>query len=212
MLTLNLQGDYSMAFKYAQALCWIDLETTSLDMDEGGILEIAVIVTDFDLKPYFGYSGVVAMNNDLKHSLSLAQNQVPLKMHLASGLLKESKDSEYTLAVIEAEIIEMLKTRTTFEKGEFMLAGSGVATFDMQWLKKHMPELHSWVAYYPFDIGVVRRAAKILSGGKDLINPVTESFGSNKSHRALDDVKAHIKEAGEFKKFFRWAAEKQESE
>jgi oligoribonuclease (3'-5' exoribonuclease) len=201
--------------KYPSALFWIDIETTQLppsndqnNYDDVHILEIGVIVTDYDLKPYFGYQGIVQLDDAMKASLK--NNPEVFKMHLDNGLLKESKESTDTLRIIESEIIGMLKSKTTQEKGEFMIAGSGVATFDLQVLKAKMPELASWLVYYPFDIGVNRRVAKILSGGRDLVSPIKESFdGAVKKHRALDDIKAHLKEALEWQKFYKWALDKQ---
>jgi oligoribonuclease (3'-5' exoribonuclease) len=196
--------------KYPSALFWIDIETTSLpegnDWSGVEILEVGVIVTDFDLKPYFGYKGVIGMTDAIK--AALAKNPEVVQMHLKNGLLRESKESTDTLRMVESEIIGMLKSKTTQDKGEFMIAGSGVATFDFQLLKAKMPELASWLAYFPFDVGVLRRSANILSGGRDVVKKVEASF-SNKSHRAIDDVKAHLQEAMEFQKLFHWIIEEQ---
>lgn len=198
--------------KYPSALAWIDLETTGLPVgnDYSGveILEIGLIVTDFDLKPYFGYQGIVKMDDDIKRAL--AANPEVIQMHLANGLLKESKESKDTLREIESEIIGMFKTRTTQEKGEFMLAGSGVTAYDFNVLKEKMPELASYFSYFSLDIGIVRRAFNVLSGGADLVPTISESFvEGNKKHRALEDIKAHLKEANEYKKFLRAIADEQ---
>lgn len=204
-----------MTSKYPSALVWIDAETTGLpegnDYSGVEILEIALIVTDFDLKPHFAYHGIVQMNDDIKTALRNPKNEWALRTHHENGLLKESKESEDTLAIIESEIIGLFKNKTTQDKGEFMIAGSGVAAYDQVLLKDKMPELASWFAYYPLDIGINRRTARILSGGKDLVSPVRESFQEGaKAHRALADVKAHFKEAIEWQKFYHWAAEQQE--
>lgn len=197
---------------YPSALFFVDVETTGLpvgnDWSNVSILEVGVIVTDFDLKPYFGYQGVVQMDDAIRTQLKA--NPEVFKMHLDNGLLKDSKESTDTLQTIESEIVGMLKSKTTQDKGEFMIAGSGVATFDLQLIKDKMPELASWLAYFPFDIGVQRRTAKILSGGRDLVQPIKESFaGDVKKHRALDDIKAHLKEAIEWQKFYHWALDEQ---
>ena len=198
--------------KYPSALAWIDIETTGLpkgnDFSEGESLEIAVIVTDFDLKPYFGYQGIVKMNDDIKRALG--NNPDVVKMHLDNGLLKDSKESSDTLREIEAEIIGMFKSRTTQEKGEFMIAGSGVAAYDFPLIKEKMPELASYFSYFSLDVGMVRRAFNIFSGGADLVPIISESFvEGNKKHRALEDIKAHLKEANQYRKFLRNLADQQ---
>lgn len=192
--------------KYPSALLWVDIETTGLptanDFSKVEILEIAVIVTDFDLKPYFGYQGVVGINDDIKEALRAADDAV-IQMHLENGLLKDSKDSTDTLRSIESEIVGMLKNKTTQDKGEFMIAGSGVAAFDFPLIKEKLPELASWLTYAPFDIGVQRRVAYYLSGRRDVVVAPRESFDAGKkTHRALDDVKAHIKEAAVWRDFY----------
>lgn len=201
-----------MAYKYPSALFWMDAETTSLpvgnDFSKVHILEFAFIVTDFDLKPYFGYESQLGITPEAK--TALGENPVVLQMHLDSGLLKACKESTDTIESVEQDIINMLKTKSTQEKGEYMIAGSGVAAFDLQLIKDKMPELASWFAYFPFDIGVVRRAGRVLSHNRDLIPPQTASFGKDKAHRALADTKAHLEEAKQWQTFFNWAADKQE--
>lgn len=198
---------------FPSALVWLDLETTALadgnDYSGVEILEVAVIVTDFDLKPFFGYQGVVRMNDKIKASLK--NNPYVVKMHLENGLLKASKESTDTLAEIESEIVGMLKSKTTQEKGEFMLAGSGVAAYDFNLIKERMPELASWLVYYSLDIGVVRRASRILSGGAEIVGQVPTS-GDEAAHRALDDVKYYIKEARLYQKLFHEIAAAQSAE
>lgn len=198
---------------YPSALFWVDLETTGLDAQNDPILEIGVIVTDFDLVPHFGYKGIVKLSDEHKTRLRLPQNEIPLRMHAENGLIKEAKESEDTLQVIESEIIGMLKNKTTQGKGEFMVAGSGIARFDMDVLKYQMPELFSWFAYFPFDVGVLRRSSRILAGNRDVVPPIRESFQEGqKAHRAYEDVKAHLAEGQEYRKFFRWAIDKQTEE
>ena len=121
-----------------------------------------------------------------------------------------SKESSDTLREIEAEIIGMFKSRTTQEKGEFMIAGSGVAAYDFPLIKEKMPELASYFSYFSLDVGMVRRAFNIFSGGADLVPIISESFvEGNKKHRALEDIKAHLKEANQYRKFLRNLADQQ---
>lgn len=196
---------------YPSALAWVDIESTGLpegnDFSKVEILEIAVIVTDYDLKPHFGYVGVVGRNEDIDNALRSA-DPVVIEMHKTSGLLKDVRDGSDTLVQHEAEICGMFKTKTTQNKGEFVLAGSGVSHFDFPLIKAKMPEFASWLTYYCLDIGNTRRSAYILSGGRDVIPPVRESFQEGvKKHRALDDIKAHLKEAEAFREFYRRVTE-----
>lgn len=194
-----------MPSKYPQRLFWVDVETDGLpdgnDFGVVNVLEVAVIVTDFALNPEAGYEEVIKLTR--AGADRIMKNDYVKKMHADSGLLQASaRESEFTLAEVEKNIIEVLK-ETTLDKGDFMIAGSGVAAFDFPLIKQKMPELASWLAYFPMDIGVLRRTVKVLAG-KDLVAPVKESFEDGiKAHRALADVQAHIKEAESFRDFFR---------
>lgn len=206
-----------MSFQKApSALAWIDMETTSLpdedaereviDFSTVHVLEFAVILTDFDLNPFGGYKEVLKLTHEAADVLR--GNEYVRKMHTVNGLLKESINApaENTLQYVEGEVIKLIKETTTFDQGEFIIAGSGVAAFDHPLIKVKMPKLSKYLVYYPFDIGVERRVSKILAQ-RDLINPVKASFEDGvKVHRAMDDVKAHLLEAERYRDWFRSVA------
>lgn len=188
---------------YPKRLFWVDIETTGLpegnNFDDVHLLEIAVIVTDFALNPEVGYTEVVRMTTDAADAIR--RNDVVREMHKKSGLLRESIQGGLSMEEVENEILALL-----VEGEDYIISGSGVATFDLQFIKAKMPRLAERLAYFPLDIGVLRRGAKILSGGKDVINPVQASFGDTKEHRALADVEAHMEEARRFSAYFKGEA------
>lgn len=202
----------------AQCLVWVDIETPGLPSDAEPMnwasippLEICVIVTDFDLEPFAGFESLITPTPATVAALRAKGNGPALEMHTNSGLLADLKAAvaageTLTVEEFEMKIIDLFQKRTTFDKGEFMLAGSGVGTFDYSIIKTFMPRLASWLAYYPFDIGVLRRTARILSGGRQLVEPNTSSYGDLKLHRARADVEAHIAEARQWREFFRTVA------
>jgi len=193
--------------KSAQCLLWVDLETTQLpgpknDYSDVHILEVAFILTDFDLKPYEGYHEAIKLTKPAADSLR--RNDFTREMHAKNGLIRDCRDSTVTLEEAEAEVIQMIKDKTTFDKGEIMLAGSGNAAFDRPVLNQWMPNLVSYLTYYPFDIGVDRRVGSILAG-QEVINVPAASTGSGgaKVHRAWNDVQAHIEEARRKREWYR---------
>lgn len=197
----------TVAFRPPQphALLWIDIEATSLpeknNFDKVLPLEVAVIITDFDLDPYGGYEALITPTP--AHIEALKDPNSAVEMHRKNGLLAAIKAGPTeSMSDVEAAIIGVIKNKTTFGKGEFMIAGSGVARYDYGLLDRWMPNLTEYFAYYPFDIGVARRTNKILSGGRQLVPPHTASYGDDKLHRALADVQAHIEEARSWRKFF----------
>lgn len=186
------------------ALLWVDAETPGLpegnDYSKIPMLEIAGVVTDFDLNKHsVGYVGCAKLTRE--HALALKANPEVLEMHKVSGLLEDCAKSEDTVADLERGMIEMLES-TGLKPGEFIISGSGVAAFDHPLIKEQMPELNKWLAYFPLDVGVLRRTIFHLGGGKKFVKPPAESF-SNKSHRALDDILAHIEEAELYRDWLR---------
>lgn len=194
-----------MPQKYAQALLWTDFETTDLprgnDYSTAHVMEVAVVVTDFSLTPITGgYHEAIKFTRDAVESLR--GNEYTREMHKKNGLIEDCKKSTFTLGMVEETIVKILQEETSFEPGEFMIAGSGVAAFDHPLIKHWMPNLAKWLAYYPFDIGVMRRTSKILAGNRDVVNIPSASYGDAKAHRAMDDVKAHLEEAKRFQTWF----------
>lgn len=189
---------------YPQRLAWIDIETDGLpdgnDFSVVNLLEFAMIVTDFDLQPEAGYEEVIKLTK--AGADRIKSNEYVKKMHGPNGLIKEAVASEFTLEQVEQNAIATLK-EMGLERGEFMIAGSGVAMFDFPLIKEKMPELAKWFAYFVVDVGVLRRTIHVFAG-KDLVAPVRESFEDGvKAHRARGDVEAHMKEASRFSEYFR---------
>lgn len=193
--------------KSPHAIAWVDIETTGLFQDHLGrpdytqdeILEVGMIVTDFDLDPIVGYHEVIGLTP--KGANRIRADEYVRTMHKTSGLLKDAIGCEKTTQEVDFELDQILRANTAFEPGEFMLGGSGVGQFDFNVLRYHMPKFAKWFAYYPADIGVFRRLTKILSGGRQFVNDTAGSYGESKTHRAYDDVKAHLDEA---KKYQEW--------
>lgn len=187
---------------YPKTLFWCDLETTGTDKDgdysDVHLLEIAVILTDFALNPLKGYQAVIRITAE--GAEALRHNDFVLNMHRTSGLLEESVKSPQaiTMAQAEREVLEIL------DDDAYIIAGSGVAAFDHPFIKQKMPLLNAKLAYYPFDVGVVRRMSQILAG-KPVVNPTLHSYGEAKEHRALADIKAHLAEGRSFMEYFRKA-------
>lgn len=184
-------------------ILWADLETTGLEVVEGKdhVLEVAVLVTDLDLNPWAGYHEAIKMTKGA--ALALKANDYVREMHTKNGLIKDCLKSEVTLEQAEANIIDLLKTETSFNQREFQLGGSGVAHFDDEIFKRSFPNLQKWLSYELFDIGVYRRMSRVFAG-KFIVNSSPASYDEGvKVHRAFDDVKAHIEEARKYRDLFR---------
>lgn len=190
--------------KYPQVLAWVDTETTGLpdgnDFSEVYPLEVSVILTDFDLNKLEGYTSVIKMTDAAAEKIR--GNSYVFDMHKKNGLLKESVSATSSQSDVESELIEFFRTAVSFEKGEFALAGSGVASFDFPMIKQQFPLWSKWFAYYPYDSGIFRRILKLAARDFD-VPTVSKSSGDDKSHRSLEDVNAHIEEMRGFQDWFK---------
>lgn len=195
-----------MSYKSPIAYLWTDLETTGLEVVTGcredQVIEAAFVITDFDHNPLAGFHDIVKLSNTAAKRIK--NNEYVLNMHKANGLLKESAlaDASKTLSAIEQAVIDMIKENTSYQPGELQLNGSGVAHFDNAIIREQMPALSKWLDYSLADVGVFRRMSKVYAM-RTIVNPTLSSYGDTKTHRAYDDVMAHIEESKKYMELFR---------
>lgn len=182
-----------MSNKTITHLAFIDVETTGLDKQRDPIIEIAIVLTDMDLNRVTVYSTPILTGKAFLES-RFKDNDYVREMHTKNGLLSclESDTKWPTLEETEYRMTTILARYT--EPGAVMIAGSGVAQFDQQVLRIQMPALDQWFAYYPMDVGVIRRFIKNVMRRDDLLLPEVESV-----HRALDDVNRALTEARHYR-------------
>lgn len=196
--------------KTATHLVWIDLETDNLPSSANGVwdftnvhlMEFAMIITDVGLNihPLGGYTEIVKMNPET--AATLRSNESVRKMHVSNGLIADCIKATKTMEDIDQEVSEIL-AESGISPGVFAIAGSGVAMFDLPFIKAKMPKLATWLAYYPYDFGVFRRLLTALAG-QYVINPQLESYSDEaKLHRAMNDVTAHLREAQAYRTWVR---------
>lgn len=195
-----------MDYKSPIAYLWVDLETTGLEVvtksRKDQVIEAAFVITDFDHSPIAGFHDVVRLTKTGAERIKA--NEYVLNMHKKNGLLKDSAtaDKSKTMEALEANVINMIQTETSFSPGELQLNGSGIAHFDNAIIREQMPELSKWLDYSLADVGVFRRMAKVYAK-KAIVNPTSSSYGDEKLHRAYEDVMAHIKESRKYMELFR---------
>lgn len=163
-------------------LVWIDCEMTGLDLGADELVEVAVVVTDFDLKPLDpGFDVVIRPSES-----ALAQmSSVVTEMHTASGLLTALPHG-LSVAEAEAKVLEYLQRYTT--PGQSPIAGNTIGT-DRAFLARWMPRLDAHLHYRSVDVSSVKELAKRWYP-RVYYNAPTKHGG----HRALADILESIRE------------------
>lgn len=171
-------------------LAWLDLETTGSDEHADVILELGIVLTDTDLFT-IGERSWVVYHENVSHLRGQADPTVQ-EMHDRNGLWRDCGNPD--LADWQSEVVkdcERWLQGTTGSSKHVGLAGSGVAHFDLRFLRKQTPSLARRFTYWTLDVGVVRRSLT-FAGRDDLIPTAGDS--TTKTHRALDDARQHLAE------------------
>lgn len=164
-------------------LVWIDCEMTGLDLSADALIEVAVIITDYELKPLgAGLDLLIA-----PPAAALEQmDDFVRTMHTKSGLLAEL-DGGLSLQEAQDRIMEHVTTLVP-EARTAQLAGNSVGT-DKAFLSRDMPELINHLHYRVVDVSSIKELAKRWYPRTFFHSP--EKRGG---HRALADILESIDE------------------
>ena len=164
-------------------LVWIDCEMTGLDLNLDEIVEIAVVVTDFELRPLdAGFQIVVKPDASALANMG----EFVTEMHRSSGLLEEIPHG-VTAAEAEFEALEYIQ-RFVPQAGKAPLAGNTIGT-DRAFIAKYMPRLDSYLHYRNVDVSSVKEVAK-----RWYPRAYHNAPAKNGGHRALADILESIRE------------------
>ncbi|WP_167202523.1 oligoribonuclease [Actinomyces respiraculi] len=164
-------------------LVWIDCEMTGLDLSADALIEVAVVVTDYELKPLGDGIDVV-----IKPSAAALEqmNDFVRDMHTASGLLDEL---EQGLTMAEAQKVVLDHVRSLVPTaGTAQLAGNSIGT-DKAFLARDMPELIDYLHYRVVDVSSLKELAK-----RWYPRTYFQAPEKNGGHRALADILESIDE------------------
>lgn len=164
-------------------LVWVDCEMTGLDLSVDELIEVAVIVTDFELNPLD--AGIDLLIKPSPKALSQMGDFVR-EMHTKSGLLAEL-DGGLDIEEAQRQVLDYVK-RYAPEAGKAPLAGNSVGT-DKTFLQKQMPDFVNHLHYRIVDVSSIKELASRWFPRVYGIAP--EKFGN---HRALGDIQDSINE------------------
>lgn len=164
-------------------LVWIDCEMTGLDLSVDELVEIAVIVTDFELRPLDpGFQIVIKPDESALANMS----EFVTGMHRTSGLLDEIPNG-VSVADAEFQVLEYIQRFAPVE-GKAPLAGNTIGT-DRMFLAKYMPRVDRWLHYRNIDVSSIKELARRWYPRAYIHAPA-----KNGGHRALADIQESIRE------------------
>jgi len=166
-----------------ERLVWIDCEMTGLDIEADALIEVAALVTDFDLN-VLG-DGVDIVIKPPRESLDQMVEFVD-QMHKTSGLLEEL-DNGTTIEDAQAQVLAYVREHCP-DGSRPPLAGNTVAT-DRSFLARDMPELEQFLHYRIVDVSSIKELSRRWFPRAYYNAPAK---GGN--HRALADIRESIEE------------------
>ena len=167
----------------AERLVWIDCEMTGLDIDIDELVEVAVVITDFELEPVDpGFSIVIKPDKSALDNMG----DFVTAMHTESGLIDEIPrgvslaDAEYA---VHEYILKFVPTGN-----QAPLAGNTIGT-DRAFLAKYMPRVDKHLHYRSIDVSSIKELARRWYP-RIYFNAPEKNGG----HRALADILESIRE------------------
>ena len=164
-------------------LVWIDCEMTGLDLGADALIEVAALVTDFDLN-VLG-DGVDIVVKPPPEALDQMDDFVRT-MHTKSGLL-EVLGEGVTLEEAEQQVLGYIREFCP-EGSRPPLAGNTVAT-DRAFLSRDMPDLESYLHYRIVDVSSIKELSRRWYPRAYFNAPAKTG-----NHRALADIQESIEE------------------
>ncbi len=156
---------------------------TGLDLDKDELVEIAVVITDYDLNIIDPGLDIVIKPND---SALANMGDFVREMHTTSGLITEIPNG-VSAAEAEFEVLEyVLKFIPAEQKAP--LAGNSIGT-DRAFLTRYMPRLDNQLHYRNVDVSSIKELARRWYP-RVYFNAPTKDGG----HRALADILESIRE------------------
>ena len=164
-------------------IVWIDCEMTGLSLQSDALIEVAALVTDFELNQLG--DGVDLVIKPPAEALEQMDDFVR-KMHTTSGLLAEL-DGGTTMEDAQAQVLAYVREWVP-EPRKAPLGGNTVGT-DRGFLARDMPELEEWLHYRIVDVSSIKELSRRWYP-RAYFNAPAKSGG----HRALADIRESIAE------------------
>jgi oligoribonuclease len=168
--------------KSKKHLVWIDCEMTGLDPAKDVLLEIATIITNYDLEIVDRGPALAIKQTEARLAGMDAWNR---RTHRKSGLIDRVRTEGVTVAEAQKQTLAFVKKYCYAQTAP--LCGNSIGQ-DKRFLAKYMPELHEYLHYKVVDVSSIKVLVREWYEGR------YESPKKKENHRALDDIEESIAE------------------
>lgn len=165
----------------SKRLLWVDLEMTGLDPVEDRILEVAAIVTDWNLKEIAAYEAVKKVGPTVMKSRMIGDFWDKFS-EVRSALMAQNETGKNGRTV-ENELLAFIETH--FEDDELILLAGNSVHQDRKFIDNEWPRLAKRLHYRMLDVS----AWKVVFEGR-----YKKKYAKPEAHRALADIRGSIEE------------------
>ena len=164
-------------------LIWVDLEMSGLDAERERILEVAVLVTNADLRVVAEGPNLVVNQPD---SVLDAMDSWNAEHHFASGLTARVRASSISEKQAEEQLLAFVSLHCMPRK--CALAGNTVHQ-DRKFLERYMPAFERFLHYRNVDVSTLK---ELVRRWYPHVYKATPPKGN--AHRALEDIYESLRE------------------
>lgn len=179
--------DAKLRNKKQKNVLWIDLEMTGLDPVEDRILEVGVIITDWDFKEVATYEAAIKVGPRLverrmfKGPASPFWSSVPETRDAL--IAQNNSDQAKSGRTVENELLALLDEH--FDKETPVILAGNSIHMDRRFIENEWHRLNARLHYRMLDVS----AWKVV-----FENKFSKKFAKREAHRALDDIRGSIEE------------------
>ncbi len=171
-------------------LIWIDMEMSGLDPDADKVIEVAIVVTDFQLNTVAEAPVLVVHQPDAVLDRMDDWNK---STHAKSGLVERVKASRLTEADVEQRMVAFLSLHVPPKISP--MCGNTVHQ-DRRFLARHMLALETYFHYRNLDVSTLKELAKRWKPA------IMAGLTKHGKHEALADIHESIEELKYYREHF----------
>jgi oligoribonuclease len=169
-------------------LIWIDMEMTGLQPDADRIIEIAMLVTDSELRQVA--EGPVLVVHQPAAVLE-AMDSWNRSVHAKTGLVERVRASRLTEAQAERQALAFLRDHVP--AGVSPMCGNSICQ-DRRFLARWMPQLEAWFHYRNLDVSTLKELVRRWKP------EAAKGFAKEGKHEAMADIVESIEELKYYRK------------